>query len=75
MTEQKFRQHFQNNFNCYADTEKDDIIPAITENGFIDLLRDLNLISDVDIEDLDTQINVLLENTTEEDISTFLNKT
>lgn len=37
MTETQLRQLFKNNSNCYADA--DDVIQAIDEDGFIDIIN------------------------------------
>jgi len=52
MNEQELRQLFKNRSDCYADTWQEefdhmvegDVIPAMTEDRFIEVLRETNLL-------------------------------
>lgn len=59
MNEQLLRQHFRNRFDCYADTWKlqadgtyveGEVVMAMTENKFIAVLWELNLLNEIDKE-------------------------
>lgn len=84
MTEQQFRHFFQKNSDCYADTwhsergfmEEGEVIQAMTENKFIELLYELNIISLMNTEAIQKKLNEFIEkNVTIDELANILNKT
>lgn len=45
MEEQKLRQLFKNSSDCYADTEGEEVIQAMTEERFIKTLTEAGLLN------------------------------
>jgi len=56
-SEEKLRQLFQNRSDCYADTEDDSVVMAMSENGFIEVMNEALSIFGVSNSVVCTQCN------------------
>jgi hypothetical protein len=43
-TEQELKEIFANRFDCYADTEDDSVVMAMSEERYLDVLRELKIL-------------------------------
>ena len=43
LSEEKLRQLFKNRSDCYIDMEDDSVVQGLSEDGFIDIIKELNL--------------------------------
>lgn len=70
MKEKELRQLFKNRSDCYADTEGGEVIQAVTEDRFIEVLREVKILPIIKLvcPDCGTELQLEIKEMTNSDL-------